>query len=142
MVEYDDLQRILVADIPGLIEGAHDNVGLGHAFLRHIERTAVLAYVLDMGGVDGRSPLDDLKHLKQELDLYISGLSRRAGLIVANKMDLPGAAENLRLLREALASENIEIYPVTAALGELPGLKPALRRAVETARRTAQYAQG
>lgn len=139
VVEYPDFERILMADIPGLIEGAHDNVGLGHAFLRHIERTSVLVYVLDMGGVDGRSPLDDLKHLKEELELYMPGLSKRAAMVIANKMDLPGAEENLALLREELASELLEIHPVTAAIGELGDLKPAIRRKVEEARKFAAY---
>ncbi|MEI3001482.1 MAG: Obg family GTPase [Victivallis sp.] len=92
VIEYPDYSRITMADIPGLIKGAHDNVGLGHAFLKHIERTTVLAYVLDMGGVDGRPPWDDLAHLREELELYMKGLSKRATIIVANKMDLPVAA--------------------------------------------------
>ncbi len=133
VVEYPDYRRITVADIPGLIEGAHDNVGLGHAFLKHIERTSVLAFVLNMGGVDGRSPIDDLFCLRRELDLYMPGLSRRPALIVANKMDLDDAAENLELLRAELVSETIRIIPVTAAIGELGDLREELRAAVDAA---------
>ena len=139
VVEYPDYERILVADIPGLIEGAHDNVGLGHAFLRHIERTSVLCYVLDMGGVDGRDPLEDLDALKNELELYMPGLSKRATMIVANKMDLEGAEENLERLREKLASEVIYIYPVTAALGELGEALAGLREQVTAARKASMY---
>ena len=139
VVEYPDYQRILVADIPGLIEGAHDNVGLGHAFLRHIERTSVLCYVLDMGGVDGRDPLDDLDALKNELELYMPGLSKRASMIVANKMDMENAEENLQRLREKLASEVIYIYPATAAIGELGEVVNGLRNQVEAAKKASMY---
>ena len=125
-----------MADIPGLIEGAHDNVGLGHAFLKHIERTTVLAYVLDMGGVDGRTPWDDLAHLREELELYMKGLSKRATIIVANKMDLPGAEENLELLRSELSHELFEIIPVCAADGELGSFKETIRKAVEARRKS------
>ena len=112
VVEYPDYARINVADIPGLIDGAHANVGLGHEFLRHIERTKVLIFVLDMGGVDGRNPLDDYASLKKELDLYREGLASRPAMIVANKMDLPGAEENLKLLRESLGTDAPEIHPL------------------------------
>ena len=139
VVEYPDYQRILVADIPGLIEGAHDNVGLGHAFLRHIERTSVLCYVLDMGGVDGRDPLDDLDALKNELELYMPGLSKRASMIVANKMDLENAEENLQRLRDKLASEVIAIYPATAAISELGAVVEGLREQVEAAKKASMY---
>ena len=96
MVELDDYQRATVADIPGLIEGAHRNLGLGHDFLRHITRSRFLLFVLDMAGSEGRSPIADLESLRREIDLYDQRLSERPWLIVANKMDLPQAAENLR----------------------------------------------
>lgn len=118
VVELPDFKRMTVADIPGLIDGAHDNVGLGHSFLKHIERTHVLAYVLDMGGVDGRTPWEDYKHLKNELELYMKGLSKRPSIIIANKMDLLESAENLELLRDELSSELVEIIPASAKLGE------------------------
>lgn len=105
VAEYFDYARVNVADIPGLIDGAHANVGLGHEFLRHIERTKVLVYVLDMGGVDGRDPLDDYENLKKELELYKDGLAGRPSLIVANKMDVAGAAENLTRLQEKLGKD-------------------------------------
>lgn len=115
VVELEDYRRFTVADIPGLIEGAHANVGLGHDFLRHIERCRVLCFVLDMGGVDGRDPLHDLDALQRELGLYQEGLAGRPSLIVANKMDLDPAAENLRRLR---AQETRPIVPTCAELAE------------------------
>ena len=101
VVEMEDYRRITIADIPGLIDGAHENVGLGEAFLRHIERCRLFCYVLDMAGVDGRDPLEDLKTLRKELELYSPGMSSRPYVIFANKMDLPGAEENLKRLRES-----------------------------------------
>ena len=131
MVEYPDFSRITVADIPGLIEGAHENVGLGHAFLKHIERTHVLVYVLDMGGVDGRHPWDDFFHLQKELEYYMPGLAKRPALIVANKMDLEPGAENLTLLREELSHIPLEIIPVSAESGDVEAFKTALRHLLE-----------
>jgi GTP-binding protein len=95
VVDLPDYRRFTVADIPGLIEGAHENVGLGHDFLRHIVRCKLLAFVLDMAGSEGREPVDDLMKLRRELDLYDPTLSERPWLVVANKMDLPEAAEKL-----------------------------------------------
>ena len=96
----------------------------------------MLAYVLDMGGVDGRPPWDDLAHLREELELYMKGLSKRATIIVANKMDLPGAEENLELLRSELSHELFEIIPVCAADGELGSFKETIRKAVEARRKS------
>jgi GTP-binding protein len=131
VVEYPDYARLTVADIPGLIDGAHANVGLGHEFLRHIERTKVLIYVLDMGGVDGRTPWDDYASLKKELELYKTGLSSRPSLIVANKMDIPEATENLKQLKEALKNENAAIYELSAGENQLGELPAALRKLVK-----------
>ena len=130
VVEYEDFGRLTVADIPGLIDGAHRNVGLGHHFLRHIERTHLLVYVLDMAGIDGRTPWDDFRHLQNELELYMKGLSKRPALIAANKMDLPESEENLALLRDELSSEVIDIVPISADKCELDNLKALLREKV------------
>lgn len=130
IIEYPDFFRLTVADIPGLIEGAHANVGLGHAFLKHIERTHLLAFVLDMAGVDGRLPWEDFRHLQKELELYMKGLSKRPAIIVANKMDLEQSAANLAILREELSSELFEIVPVAAERGEIGDLKEKLREMV------------
>ena len=109
-------ERATLADIPGLIEGAHRNVGLGHEFLRHIMRCRLLLFVLDMAGSDGRHPLEDLASLRRELSLYNSQLSERPWFIVANKMDLPGADENLRLLRARFPK--IDVAAISAQEGE------------------------
>jgi GTP-binding protein len=116
VVEYEDFRRLTIADIPGLIDGAHDNIGLGHSFLKHIERTKVLVFVLDMAGTDGRNPWDDYASLKEELELYMKGLSKRPSIIVANKMDEDIAQENLELLKMEYPNEMV--IPVSAVLGE------------------------
>ncbi|HUI07286.1 MAG TPA: GTPase ObgE [Verrucomicrobiae bacterium] len=95
IVVYDDFARIRVADIPGLIEGAHAGKGLGHDFLRHIERCQLLVLLLDMAGVDGRRPWDDYQQLIEELKLYKAEVLNKPRLVVANKMDLPAAKKNL-----------------------------------------------
>lgn len=94
-VVFEDYNRLLLADIPGLITGAHEGVGLGYAFLRHIERAKALAYVIDMAGSDGRDPVDDYRQLRKELKLYNPELVQRPRLIIANKMDEPAAVQNL-----------------------------------------------
>ncbi len=131
VVEYPDFTRLTVADIPGLIDGAHANVGLGHAFLKHIERTHLLIFVLDMAGTDGRLPWDDLRHLREELELYMKGLSGRPAIILANKMDVPEAAENLELLRDELSSEVTEIIPISADQGDLGGFLDLLKEKID-----------
>ena len=115
IMEYEDFKKITVADIPGLVDGAHRNVGLGHEFLRHIERTRMLVYVLDMGGTDGRNPIDDLHALQRELDLYSDGLSARAKLIIANKMDMEESEKNLEDLLKDL-NKTIPVFPMSAVL--------------------------
>lgn len=115
IVDCLDMRRFSIADIPGLIEGASENVGLGHEFLRHIERTRVLIYVLDMAGVDQRDPLDDFTNLKKELEAYMKGITKRPSIIIANKMDIPEAEENLKRLRKKV--RKIEIFPISASEG-------------------------
>jgi GTP-binding protein len=123
-VLLDDFSAIRIADIPGLIDGAHENVGLGHAFLRHIERTKVLAYVLDMAATDGTDPWDAFAALQQELEWHHKGLSKRPAIVVANKMDEAVSAENLDELRQRVY---LPIFPVCALLEEdTPALIPAL----------------
>jgi GTP-binding protein len=96
VVDLPNYRRVTVADIPGLIDGAHRNLGLGHDFLRHITRCHLLLFVLDMAGSDGRNPIEDLQHLRREIDLYDRRLSKRQWRVIANKMDLPLAEENLK----------------------------------------------
>ena len=116
VMELSDYRYATIADIPGLIEGAHRGLGLGHEFLRHITRCPILVFVIDVAGSEGRSPVEDLQNLRKEIDLYDTMLSSRPWLIVANKMDLPNANENLKMLRERFP--NISIVPVSAAKGE------------------------
>jgi GTP-binding protein len=116
IVEFPDYVKMKIADIPGLIMGAHENIGLGHSFLKHIERTKLLVYVLDTAGVDGRTPWEDFEVLQNELEMYMKGLSKRPGIILANKTDLPESEENLELLQEAV--EGYEIVPICAELDE------------------------
>ena len=101
VIEYPEtFGRIFMADIPGLIEGAHENRGLGHQFLRHIERCTLLVFILDMAGSENRNPWDDFRILERELALYSPILARKPRLVVANKMDLSEAAANLAKFRE------------------------------------------
>jgi GTP-binding protein len=125
VIEFPGYQRATVADIPGLIEGAHRGVGLGHEFLRHITRCRVLIFVVDVAGSEGRNPVEDLQNLRREIDLYDPTLSSRAWFVVANKMDLPGAKENLKALQERFPK--LQILPTSAAKGEgIDDLKQAL----------------
>ncbi len=116
IVEYADWKRLTVCDVPGLIEGAHQNVGLGHAFLRHIERCKILVLLLDMAGTDGRKPWDDYKQLLAELELYDPALVKRPQLIVANKMDEAAAEENLKQFKRKV--KKTPVLPISAAFDE------------------------
>ncbi len=118
-MEYENFSRLKIADIPGLIDGAHEGVGLGHQFLRHIERSRFILFVLDMAGTDERNPTDDFLHLREELRLHMEELSCTPYLVVANKMDTPGAEENLK---EFKARTGELICEISAELGE--GLDP------------------
>jgi len=130
IVEFAGYKRATIADIPGLIEGAHRNVGLGHDFLRHITRCRELVFVLDMAGSEARSPIEDLQQLRKEIDLYDPTLSKRPWFVVANKMDLPEAEENLKEFRKRFLK--IEVIPVSAEKGDgIPLLKEHLGRALE-----------
>lgn len=115
VVEMAGFERFTVADIPGLIEGAHRNVGLGHEFLRHIVRCKLLAFVVDTAGSEGRDPISDLQSLRKELDLYDSTLSERPWVIVANKMDLEGAEDWMKAIQGRFG--RVEILPVSAESG-------------------------
>jgi GTP-binding protein len=127
VIDFDGYRRASVADIPGLIEGAHRDVGLGHDFLRHITRCRLLLFVLDIAGSEGRHPIEDLQSLRREIDLYDPRLSQRPWYIVANKMDLPGAAENLRALEQRFPGT--EVVAISAAQSEgLTELKEHLKR--------------
>ncbi|MDM5302708.1 GTPase ObgE [Bacillus subtilis] len=123
MVETDDGRSFVMADLPGLIEGAHQGVGLGHQFLRHIERTRVIVHVIDMSGLEGRDPYEDYVTINQELSEYNLRLTERPQIIVANKMDMPQAAENLEAFKEKL-TDDYPVFPISAVTRE--GLRELL----------------
>jgi len=112
VVEFPGYDRATVADVPGLIEGAHLNVGLGHEFLRHIVRCKLLLFVLDMAGSEGRNPLADLATLRKELKLHDPTLAKRPWIVIANKMDLPEAAANLGAFKRRFRKR--EVIPISA----------------------------
>ncbi len=115
VVELDGYRRVTVADIPGLIDGASENKGLGHEFLRHIVRCQVLMFVIDIAGSEGREPISDLENLRRELNLYDPTLADRPWVVIANKMDVDGADEKLVAFRERFPK--VEILPVVARDG-------------------------
>ncbi|HWW03181.1 MAG TPA: GTPase ObgE [Candidatus Acidoferrum sp.] len=134
IVEYADFHRLTVCDVPGLIEGAHRDVGLGHQFLRHIERCKVLVVLLDMASADGRAPWDDYKNLLRELELYDPGLLERPRLVVANKMDEPVAEANLKGFKRRV--RKTPVLPIAAAFDQgIAEFKKTIREAVEEAER-------
>lgn len=109
MVRYGDLS-FTVADVPGLIEGAAEGKGLGHEFLRHVERTALILHVVDLtGGLEGRDPVEDYEIIKRELELYAPELADRPVIVVGNKVDVPGTEENLKRLRAHVKAESEEL---------------------------------
>lgn len=115
-------ERLKLADIPGLIDGASENKGLGHKFLRHIERCKVLVIVIDMAGTDGRKPADDYKNLIGELRLYSEELVKKPIIVAANKMDEPAAVKNLKSFRRKYPS--LDVIPVSCLTEEgIPDLK-------------------
>lgn len=125
VIEFPGYRRATIADIPGLIEGAHRGLGLGYEFLRHITRCRILVFVIDVAGSEGRNPVEDLRNLRREIDLYDPGLSSRPWLVVANKMDLPYAKKNLEAVQERFPKT--KIIPTSAEKGEgMDALKEAL----------------
>jgi GTP-binding protein len=127
-VVYEDYVKIKVTDVPGIIEDAHLGIGLGIDFLRHVERAGVLVHVIDMAGTEGRDPVDDFKKIKNEIKLYKAALLERPFLVVANKMDEPTAADNLKVFKRKTRTKPI---PVSCLTGEgIPEFLVALREAV------------
>jgi GTP-binding protein len=120
---------LTVCDVPGLIEGAHLNLGLGHKFLRHIERCKLIVLLLDMAGTDGRNPWDDYKQLLRELELYDPGLPKRPRLVVANKMDEVAAVQNLKKFKRH--NPKVSVLPMAAAFDQGIGdFKETIRKMV------------
>lgn len=130
IVEYPDFHRLTVCDVPGLIDGAHLNVGLGHQFLRHIERCKILVLLLDMAGTDGRAPWDDYQHLLSELELYDPSLLEKPRLVVGNKMDEPVAESNFKKFKTRI--RRTAVLPMAAAFDQgIEKFKNTIREAVE-----------
>ncbi len=123
VVETDDGRSFVMADLPGLIEGAHQGVGLGMQFLRHIERTRVIVHVINMSGLEGRNPFEDYVTINEELKQYNLRLTERPQIVVANKMDMPGAEENLVEFKKKIG-DDIKVFPISAISRK--GLKPLL----------------
>ncbi|MBY0222552.1 GTPase ObgE [Sporosarcina aquimarina] len=137
MVETDDHRTFVMADLPGLIEGAHEGIGLGHQFLRHIERTRVIVHVIDMSGLEGREPLEDYQTINAELEQYNMRLTERPQIVVANKMDMPDAEENLAEFKKALGDEDIQIFPISALTRT--GLDPLLYAILDLLETTPEF---
>ncbi|MCU6793400.1 MULTISPECIES: GTPase ObgE [Paenibacillus] len=116
VVDVGDGRSFVMADLPGLIEGAHEGVGLGHEFLRHVERTRVVVHIIDMAATDGRDPFDDWQKINNELTLYSAKLGERPQIVVANKMDMPDAEVYLEEFTRQLAEvdPSIRVMPVSA----------------------------
>lgn len=133
VVDVGDGRSFVMADLPGLIEGAHEGVGLGHEFLRHVERTRVIIHVIDMAASEGRDPYDDWQKINAELALYNAKLAERPQIIAANKMDMPEAEEQLELFKQQLAESGIEqvyeIVPISSLTKQ--GIQELLYKAAD-----------
>ena len=113
VVDTEDGRSFVMADLPGLIEGAHEGVGLGHQFLRHVERTRLIVHLIDMASIEGRNPYDDYVKINEELKQYDDVLMEKKQIIVANKMDMPEAEENLAEFREKIGAD-IDVIPISS----------------------------
>lgn len=123
VVKLKDNRSFVMADLPGLIEGAHEGAGLGLQFLRHAMRTRILAHVLDMGAFEGRNPIEDYKKIRTEIEVYNEKLKNKKEIVIANKMDLPNAKENLEAFKKTFP--NLLVFEISALNQE--GLEPLLK---------------
>lgn len=115
VAEVKGVNSFVIADIPGLIEGAHEGVGLGIDFLRHVERTKLLVHVIDVSGIEGRDPVEDFYKINEELKQYSEKLSRKPQIVAANKTDIPGYEENLEKLQTEIGKLGLELFVISAA---------------------------
>lgn len=130
-IQFEDLKRVFIADIPGIIEGAHRNRGLGFEFLRHIERTKLLLFVLDASGIDGRDPISDYKVLRQELEAYNAEMLDRPFLVVLNKIDTEESEEHIKAFKKKKLVEKSKLFEISAMEGQgLAELEEAIRTIV------------
>ena len=126
VVNLPDHRSFVMADIPGLIDGASEGVGLGHDFLRHIERTKILIHVVDVSGIEGRDPIEDYEKINAELAKYSEKLARKRQVVAAHKIDLLGDSDNLERLMDYMTAHGVEVYPICAMTGE--GMDKLLER--------------
>ncbi|SME47683.1 GTPase ObgE [Bacillus cereus] len=133
VVATEDNRSFVMADLPGLIEGAHQGVGLGHQFLRHIERTKVIVHLVDMSGVEGRNPYEDYKTIINELKEYDARLVSLPQIIVASKMDMPDAEENLAIFKKEI-EDDIAIFPISTL--NQKGIRELLFRVADLVEKT------
>ncbi|HEY6873367.1 MAG TPA: GTPase ObgE [Geobacteraceae bacterium] len=124
VVEYKNYRTFVIADIPGLIEGAHQGAGLGHRFLRHVERTDLLLHILDLSWMPDRDPIREYQAINQELLLFDAELAKKRQIIVINKIDLPAVRENLPQVLPWFTERGLKVFPISAATGE--GIPPLL----------------
>ncbi len=130
VVDVGDGRAFVMADLPGLIEGAHEGVGLGHEFLRHVERTRVIVHVVDMSATDGRDPYEDWVKINDELKLYNEKLMERPQVIAANKMDVPEAADHLKQFKEKIAAHgDYQVFEISAVTKQ--GIQELLYKAMD-----------
>ena len=115
VVKVGEGNSFVIADIPGIIEGAHEGVGLGHDFLRHVERTRVLLHVVDVSGCEGRDPVEDVHIINNELVKYSEKLAEKPQIIIANKMDIPSFAENYEKFKATMEDEGYTVMAISAA---------------------------
>lgn len=115
VVALDRNRSFVIADIPGLIEGAHEGAGLGLDFLRHVERTKIIIHVVDASGIEGRDPLDDFRKVNDELMHYSDKLASKIQIVACNKMDIPGADKNFEKIKNALTSEGYQVMSISGA---------------------------
>lgn len=116
VVSTKDHRSFVMADLPGLIQGASEGVGLGHQFLRHVERTKVIVHMIDMSGSEGRDPYEDYQVINEELKAYEHRLEDRPQIVVANKMDIPDAEDNLTIFKEQLNDKSVRIIPLSTVM--------------------------
>lgn len=132
-IQFDDHSRIFIADIPGIIEGAHRNRGLGFEFLRHIERTKLLLFILDASGIDGRDPSSDFETLRNEIKAYNPEMLERPYLVILNKIDTEESVQHIKDFRKKKYVDKNKLFEISAMNGEgLPELKKAIRSLVVT----------
>lgn len=118
VVEVIRGKSFVLADIPGLIEGAHQGIGLGHEFLRHVERTKVIVHVVDVSGLEGRDPIQDFDQINDELRLYNEKLAKRYQVVAANKMDLIYEDDQYENFKNEMESRGLKVFPISAATGQ------------------------